>query len=230
MNEGFSFTSAEHMINRIEDEQRRTLFGREEKNLICNYAFHVGYSDKVEQLAETLAAQRFEVQHGYLNPAATDKIKAEISHIDGVWATQATPPDNYLKTAEMGAEQNYNQIDGTLNNQEPPRVNQGYVILESEIIGHMEFVLAENKNAPQPFVTWQRNIQNDEGRGEDNWFWGHYAVSEESARDDFHTRVKEARDDFLDDHPSIRAQLKEHAAQTETKPTAQEHKKNARER
>lgn len=34
---------------------------------------------------------------------------------------------NYLQTAEMGLEQNYNQIDGIINNQEPPRVNQGYM-------------------------------------------------------------------------------------------------------
>lgn len=30
------------------------------------------------------------------------------------------PVDNYLRSAEMGAEQNYNQIDGIINN-EPPR-------------------------------------------------------------------------------------------------------------
>ena len=29
-------------------------------------------------------------------------------------------PENYLATAEMGAEQNYNQIDGIINN-EPPK-------------------------------------------------------------------------------------------------------------
>lgn len=160
------------------------------------------------------------VDHQVRRPFAQDKMLART----------AQEKENPLKAVEISVEQNYNQIDGLINNQEPPRVNQGYVILESEIVGHMEFVLAENKKAPQSFVTWQRNIQNDEGRGEDNWFWGHYAVSEESARDDFHTRVKEARDDFLDDHPSIRAQLKEHAAQIETKPTAQEHKKDAPER
>ena len=35
------------------------------------------------------------------------------------------------------------QIDGIINN-EPPRVNQGYVILESVEVGNKEFVLAEN--------------------------------------------------------------------------------------
>lgn len=138
---------------------------------------------------------------------------------------------NYLQTAEMGMEQNYNQLDGLINNQESPRSNQGYVILESEVIGNTEIVLAENKNASQPFVTWQRNIENDElDGGQENFFWGHYMVSGERAREDFCSRVNEKRDDFLDAHPSIRAQLKEHAAQSETKSTEQAHKKDTPER
>ena len=50
-------------------------------------------------------------------------------------------PENgeYLQAAELSAEQNMNMIDGTPNN-EKPRVNQNYVILESEIVGHKEFV------------------------------------------------------------------------------------------
>lgn len=39
---------------------------------------------------------------------------------------------NYLKTAEMGLEQNYNQIDGIINNEEPPSVNQSYVTSDSQ--------------------------------------------------------------------------------------------------
>lgn len=31
-----------------------------------------------------------------------------------------TEKDNYLKTAELSTEQNYNQIDGILNNAPPP--------------------------------------------------------------------------------------------------------------
>lgn len=147
--------------------------------------------------------------------------------LDRVAAQEKESP---LKAAEMSTEQNLNQIDGIINNQEPPRVNQGYVILESKIVGHMEFALAENKNALQPFVTWQRNIQNDEECGEENWFWGHNKISEESAQEDFHVRVQEERDDFLDEHPSILNQLKEYAAQGEAKAAAQERKKDAPER
>ena len=32
------------------------------------------------------------------------------------FAVAATPPENYLKNAEMSTEQNYNMIDGLLNN------------------------------------------------------------------------------------------------------------------
>lgn len=139
-------------------------------------------------------------------------------------------PENYLKTAEISTEQNLNQLDSIINN-EPPRSNQGYVILESEIIGSTEIVLAENKNAPQPFVTWQRNIKNDEERGDgENWFWGHYKSDAESARNDFSVRVKEQLDDFRDTPPSIRTQLKEHVAQCEKQTTAPRHKKDAQER
>lgn len=135
-----------------------------------------------------------------------------------------------LETAEISIEQNYNQIDGVINN-EPPRSNQGYVILESEIIGSTEVVLAENKNAPQPFVTWKRNIENDEldGGGE-NFFWGHYMVSEEHAREDFGSRVKALRDDVLDAHPSICAQLKKNAASCEKQSFAPIQKKDTQER
>lgn len=44
------------------------------------------------------------------------------------------PPQNAndLKTAEMGLEQNYNQIDGIINNEEPPSVNQSYITSDSQ--------------------------------------------------------------------------------------------------
>lgn len=46
---------------------------------------------------------------------------------------------NYLAAAEMSVEQNYNQIDGIVNNQEPPRVNQDYIIIDSETVGNHGF-------------------------------------------------------------------------------------------
>lgn len=124
----------------------------------------------------------------------------------------ASQNPNYLKNAEMGMEQNYNQIDGIINNQEPPRVNQGYVILESEMVGHKEFVLAENPKAPQPFATWVRNVQNDEHTGGENFFWGHYFTDESAARRDFRSRVREEEQDLAEQRPSILSQLKTDAA------------------
>lgn len=115
---------------------------------------------------------------------------------------------NYLKTVEMGLEQNYNQLDGLINNQELPRANQGYVILESKIVGHKEFVLAENPKAPQPFATWMRNMQNDEHTGGENFFWGHYFTDEAAAHRDFRSRVREEEQDLAGQRPSILSQLK----------------------
>ena len=45
---GFPFQWAEKQIDQMEKEQNRTLFGREEKNLICNYAYHVGNTQEVQ--------------------------------------------------------------------------------------------------------------------------------------------------------------------------------------
>lgn len=121
--------------------------------------------------------------------------------------------ENPLKTAEMSSEQNYNQLDGIINNEPPRTTANGYTVLDSEIVGNKEFVLAEKESAVQPFVTWQRNIENDEQSGKEDFFWGHYFTELEPARDDFKQRVTEEREDYLDAHPSIRAQLKENAAQ-----------------
>lgn len=143
----------------------------------------------------------------------------------------ASQNPNYLKNAEMGMEQNYNQIDGIINNQEPPRVNQGYVILESEMVGHKEFVLAEDPKAPLPFATWVRNVQNDEHTGGENFFWGHYFTDEAAAHKDFRSRVREEEQDLAEQRPSILSQLKMDAARKDL-PAAPEpgRKKDAQER
>lgn len=139
--------------------------------------------------------------------------------------------ENPLEAAEMSTEQNYNQIDGIINNQEPPRVNQGYVILESEIVGVKEFVFAENPKAPQPFVTWVRNMENDQERGGENFFWGHYFIDESAARKDFFSRVSEEEQDLAEQRPSILSQLKTDAPRKDL-PAAPEpgRKKDAPER
>lgn len=137
---------------------------------------------------------------------------------------------NYLESAEKSTEQNYNQLDGIINN-EPPRVNQGYTVIDSEIVGHKEFVLAESPTAPQPYVTWVRNIQNDEQTGGENFFWGHYFTDLDRAREDLHKRADEEREYLQDCRPSILSQLKSDAPRKDL-PTAPQpgHKKDAPER
>lgn len=196
MEHGYGIKRAENLIDRMEEQQGRTLFGPREKDLICNYAYHVEAFSKVEALSERLAQARFEVQNGYLDPALAEQVSGEIDRVDEIWLRQdetgvleyapvpftefeehdltgveylletgeklhfcptsedyfvsenrladgtlTTPhiyravwdsdglpaafrqmgvaPQNYLAAAEMGAEQNYNQIDGLINNEGP---------------------------------------------------------------------------------------------------------------
>ena len=51
----------------------------------------------------------------------TGKLYCPVIGDDGsIRAFRETKPENYLAAAEMGAEQNYNQIDGIINNETPP--------------------------------------------------------------------------------------------------------------
>ena len=51
----------------------------------------------------------------------TGKLYCPVIGNDGnIRAFRETKPENYLATAEVGAEQNYNQIDGIINNETPP--------------------------------------------------------------------------------------------------------------
>lgn len=114
---------------------------------------------------------------------------------------------DYLRAAELSAEQNMNMLDGIPNN-EKPRVNQNYVILESEVVGHKEFVLAQNPNAPQPYVTWERNMQEDERRGEENFYWGKYYCDPEAAKKNFHDRADAEREYLREYRPSLLQSLR----------------------
>ena len=119
-------------------------------------------------------------------------------------------PENgeYLRAAELSAEQNMNMIDGTPNN-EKPRVNQNYVILENEIVGEKEFVLAKNPAAPLPYVTWERNMLNDEQKGGENFYWGKYFCSHEAARKNLHERADGEREDLRESRPSLLRNLRQ---------------------
>ena len=85
---GFPFQWAEKRIDQMEKEQNRTLFGREEKNLICNYAYHVGNTQEVQTLIKEIAASRFEVQYGYVDPKVQKNVQSEIDQIDQQWASR----------------------------------------------------------------------------------------------------------------------------------------------
>lgn len=135
-----------------------------------------------------------------------------------------------VRAAEMSVEQNCNMLDGIVNN-ELPRVNQNYTVIDSETIGNQEIVLAQNLKAVQAFVTWQRNISNDEQSGQENFLWGHYFSDPNKAQKDFKNRVQEQREDVQEQRFSIRSQLKADAARTDTlKAPTPEHKKDAPER
>ncbi len=115
---------------------------------------------------------------------------------------------DHLLAAELSAEQNMNMIDGIPNN-EKPRVNQNYVILENEIVGEKEFVLAKNPAAPLPYVTWERNMLNDEQKGGENFYWGKYFCSHEAARKNLHERADGEREDLRESRPSLLRNLRQ---------------------
>ena len=70
----------------------------------------------------------------------------------------------------------------------------GYAIRRSIVFENDRgFALAENSNAPQPFVTWQFTENKGGGR---EFYWGHYTQSADSAAKDFETRVAEYQKDY----------------------------------
>lgn len=189
---------------------------------------YMGESDRVQESIKPLTFENGAVTaYGFVEYPAplTPEQEKEYSLLP------SSANANYLAAAEMSVEQNYNQIDGLVNNQEPPRVNQGYIIIDSETVGNQEIVLAENQKAPQPFATWRRNISNDEQTGQENFFWGHYFSDPEAARKDFKARVQEQREELAEQRPSIRSQLKANTTRTDAlKTPGAEHKKDAPER
>ena len=70
----------------------------------------------------------------------------------------------------------------------------GYAIRRSIVFENDRgFALAENPNAPKPFVTWQFT-ENEGGRRD--YYWGHYTQSADSAAKDFETRAAEYQKDY----------------------------------
>lgn len=54
------------------------------------------------------------------------------------------------------------------------------------------FALAENPNAPQPFVTWQFTEEN----GKRDYYWGHYTINADTAAKDYEARVTGYQKDY----------------------------------
>ena len=64
---------------------------------------------------------------------------------------------------------------------------QNYKILRSVVFEcNMGFALAENPDAPSPFVTWQFT-ENDDGMRD--YYWGHYVSNKDTAVRDYENRI-----------------------------------------
>lgn len=106
---GFPFKWAEKMMVQMEKEQNRTLFGMEEKNLLCNYAYHAGNTPEVQAQIREIAASRFELQNGFVDPVVQRKIQATIKGIELKWSITAdqkelhTSVRKYLKENKRGS-------------------------------------------------------------------------------------------------------------------------------
>lgn len=64
----------------------------------------------------------------------------------------------------------------------------GYEIKRSILFDNDRgFALAENPNAPQPFVTWQFTEEN----GKRDFYWGHYTANADTAAKDYEARIED---------------------------------------
>lgn len=69
----------------------------------------------------------------------------------------------------------------------------GYEIKRSVLFDNDRgFALADNPNAPQPFVTWQFTEEN----GKRDYYWGHYTTNKDAAVRDYENRVSEYQHEY----------------------------------
>jgi len=69
----------------------------------------------------------------------------------------------------------------------------GYEIKRSILFANDRgFALAENPNAPQPYVTWQFTEEN----GWRDFYWGHYTANADAAAKDYATRVEDYKERY----------------------------------
>lgn len=91
------------------------------------------------------------------------------------------------------------------SNDENIRINQGYKIIDSAVVGQREFVLGVSPNAPTPYATWVRNLPKDARTDGENFYWGHYFGDKDAAQKDFQRRIA---DMAAKEQPSVSEQLK----------------------
>ncbi len=117
----------------------------------------------------------------------------------------------------------------SIHNNTKPIVNQNYVILKSVMIGNEGIVFAENKKAPQPFVTWKCNVQKGKnGQKKFNFYWGHYFCDKKAALKDFQNRVSDERAMQKNEKMSVLQSL--HSVKTNSISQLKETKNHAMER
>ncbi len=64
----------------------------------------------------------------------------------------------------------------------------GYAVKRSIVFENDRgFALAENPNAPQPYVTWQFTEEN----GKRDYYWGHYTANADMAAKDYEARIED---------------------------------------
>ena len=68
-------------------------------------------------------------------------------------------------------------------------VNQSYSIIARVQVADVEYVMAENTNAPSRYVIWERTPANDK-EGKKNYYLGNYLDTSESVIDLFKARVQ----------------------------------------
>ncbi len=87
----------------------------------------------------------------------------------------------------------YMKMEVNMSDNPSKEIVHGYEIKRAILFENDRvFALAENPNAPQPFVTWQFTEEN----GKRDYYWGHYTKNADTAEKDYEARVAGYRKDY----------------------------------
>lgn len=76
------------------------------------------------------------------------------------------------------------------------KTNAGYLIIKSVVFENdTGFIVGENLEAPNPYVTWKFNTDSKNPEKID-CYWGHYFNERQKAIDDFTNRIEEYQRQF----------------------------------